>query len=38
LLRNLWVFEYVDLQGIWFALNPLLMENDKFKLWQQQNP
>lgn len=37
LLRNLWVFEYVDTQGNWFALNPLLMENDKFKLWQQQN-
>ncbi|MEG3872908.1 MULTISPECIES: P-loop NTPase fold protein [unclassified Microcoleus] len=37
LLRNLWVFEYVDLQGNWFALNPLLMETDKFKLWQQQN-
>ncbi|MEG4349556.1 AAA family ATPase [Microcoleus sp. LAD1_D5] len=37
LLRNLWVFEYVDTQGNWFALNPLLMETDKFKLWQQQN-
>jgi AAA ATPase domain len=37
LLRNLWVFEYVDSQGNWFALNPLLMETDKFKLWQQQN-
>lgn len=38
LLRNLWVFEYVDdIQGNWFALNPLLMETDKFKLWQQQN-
>ncbi|MEP6489349.1 ATP-binding protein [Microcoleus vaginatus GB2-A3] len=34
LLRNLWVFEYVDTQGNWFALNPLLMETDKFKLWQ----
>jgi hypothetical protein len=31
------VFEYVDSQGNWFALNPLLMETDKFKLWQQQN-
>lgn len=37
LLRNLWAFEYVDTQGNWFALNPLLMETDKFKLWQQQN-
>jgi hypothetical protein len=38
LLRNLWVFEYVDdIQGNWFALNPLLMETDKFKLWKQQN-
>jgi len=37
LLRNLWAFEYVDPQGNWFALNPLLMETDKFKLWQQQN-
>ncbi|NJK70128.1 MAG: AAA family ATPase [Microcoleus sp. CSU_2_2] len=36
LLRNLWVFEYVDSDGNWFALNPLLMETDKFKLWQQQ--
>ncbi|MEG4249559.1 ATP-binding protein [Microcoleus sp. Pol10D4] len=36
LLRNLWVFEYADTQGNWFALNPLLMETDKFKLWQQQ--
>ncbi|MEG3899564.1 MULTISPECIES: ATP-binding protein [unclassified Microcoleus] len=37
LLRNLWVFEYVDNERIWFALNPLLMETEKFKLWQQQN-
>jgi AAA ATPase domain len=37
LLRNLWAFEYVDTQGNWFALNPLLMESDKFKLWQKQN-
>ncbi|MEG4206958.1 AAA family ATPase [Microcoleus sp. Pol7_A1] len=37
LLRNLWAFEYVDTQGNWFALNPLLMETDKFKLWQQKN-
>ncbi|MEG3849931.1 AAA family ATPase [Microcoleus sp. herbarium19] len=37
LLRNLWVFEYVDNEKTWFALNPLLMETDKFKLWQQQN-
>ncbi|MEG4534075.1 ATP-binding protein [Microcoleus sp. D2_18a_D3] len=38
LLRNLWVFEYVDdTQGNWFALNPLLMETDKFKRWQQKN-
>lgn len=37
LLRNLWVFEYVDTQGNWFALNPLLMETDKFKRWQPQN-
>ncbi|MCU0541541.1 MAG: KAP family NTPase [Oscillatoriaceae cyanobacterium Prado104] len=37
LLRNLWVFEYVDDRGNWFALNPLLVETDKFKLWHQQN-
>ncbi|XZO01147.1 MAG: hypothetical protein ACM65L_21975 [Microcoleus sp.] len=37
LLRNLWVFEYVDNEKTWFALNPLLMETDKFKLWKQQN-
>ncbi|WP_333141810.1 P-loop NTPase fold protein [Microcoleus sp. Pol11C2] len=37
LLRNLWVFEYVDSDGNWFALNPLLMETDKFKVWQKEN-
>ena len=37
LLRNLWVFEYVDNERIWFALNPLLMETEKYKLWHQQN-
>jgi hypothetical protein len=36
LLRNLWVFEYRDIQGNWFGLNPLLKESEKFKLWQQQ--
>ena len=37
LLRKLWVCEYVDNEKTWFALHPLLMETDKFKLWQQQN-
>jgi AAA ATPase domain len=35
LLRSLFVFEYQDSQGRWFALNPLLIETAKFKLWQQ---
>lgn len=35
LLRSLFVFEYQDSQGRWFALNPLLTETAKFKLWQQ---
>lgn len=35
LLRSLFVFEYQDNQGRWFALNPLLTETAKFKLWQQ---
>lgn len=35
LLRSLFVFEYQDSQGRWFALNPLLTETAKFKFWQQ---
>jgi hypothetical protein len=31
LLRSLFVFEYRDHQGVWFALNPVLAE--KFQLW-----
>ena len=33
LLRSLFVFEYRDHQGVWFALNPVLAEIEKFKLW-----
>ena len=33
LLRSLFVFEYRDYQGVWFALNPVLAEIEKFKLW-----
>ena len=33
LLRSLFVFEYHDYQGVWFALNPVLAEIEKFKLW-----
>jgi hypothetical protein len=33
LLRSLFVFEYRDHQGVWFALNPVLAETEKFKLW-----
>jgi hypothetical protein len=32
LLRSLFVFEYRDHQGVWFALNPVLAEIEKFKL------
>ncbi|WP_375499607.1 P-loop NTPase fold protein [uncultured Nostoc sp.] len=33
LLRSLFVFEYRDHQGAWFAVNPVLAETDKFKSW-----
>jgi hypothetical protein len=33
LLRSLFVFEYRDHQGVWFALNPVLAETEKFQLW-----
>ena len=33
LLRSLFVFEYRDHQGVWFAINPVLAETEKFKLW-----
>jgi len=33
LLRSLFVFEYRDHEGVWFALNPVLAEIEKFKLW-----
>jgi len=31
LLRSLFVFEYQDEQGRWFAVNPVLRETEKFK-------
>jgi hypothetical protein len=33
LLRSLFVFEYRDHQGAWFAVNPVLEETQKFKSW-----
>ncbi len=33
LLRSLFVFEYRDHQGVWFALNPALAETPKFQSW-----
>ncbi|MBW4644234.1 MAG: KAP family NTPase [Goleter apudmare HA4340-LM2] len=35
LLRSLFVFEYRDHQGAWFAINPVLAETQKFKSWLQ---
>ncbi|MDJ1184983.1 AAA family ATPase [Roseofilum casamattae] len=36
LLRSMFVFEYRDSQGSWFALNPALREHQKFKQWLAQ--
>ncbi|MBC6433876.1 AAA family ATPase [Nostoc sp. HG1] len=33
LLRSLFIFEYRDHQGAWFAVNPVLAETEKFKSW-----
>lgn len=33
LLRSLFVFEYRDRRGAWFAVNPVLAETQKFKSW-----
>jgi hypothetical protein len=33
LLRSLFVFEYRDREGAWFAVNPVLAETQKFKSW-----
>lgn len=33
LLRSLFVFEYRDHLGAWFAVNPVLAETEKFKSW-----
>jgi AAA ATPase domain len=33
LLRSLFVFEYRDRKGAWFAVNPVLAETQKFKSW-----
>jgi hypothetical protein len=37
LLRSMFVFEYRDSEGSWFALNPALCEHQKFKQWLAQN-
>ncbi|HBB32299.1 MAG TPA: KAP family P-loop domain-containing protein [Cyanobacteria bacterium UBA8803] len=37
LLRGLFVFEYLDRQGSWFSINPILEETAKFQSWQQNN-
>ncbi|NES70796.1 MAG: ATP-binding protein, partial [Okeania sp. SIO2D1] len=36
LLRSMFVFEYRDEKGNWFGLNPLLLEADKYRVWQKQ--
>lgn len=36
LLRSLFVFEYRDSLGAWFAVNPVLAETQKFKSWSNQ--
>lgn len=33
LLRGMFVYEYRDLQGNWFAINPALEETQKFQSW-----
>lgn len=33
LLRSLFVFEYRDHQGAWFAVNPVIAETQKFQSW-----
>ncbi len=38
LLRSLFIFEYRDHQGAWFAVNPVLAETQKFKLWLKDTP
>jgi AAA ATPase domain len=37
LLRSLFVFEYRDHQGAWYAVNPVLAETQKFKSWLNDN-
>ncbi|WP_413173034.1 P-loop NTPase fold protein [Anabaena azotica] len=32
LIKNIWVFEYVDSEGSWFDINPILQEAKEFKL------
>jgi hypothetical protein len=36
LLRSLFVFEYRDHQGAWFAVNPVIAETQKFQSWLNQ--
>ncbi len=36
LLRSLFIFEYRDRLGAWFAVNPVLAETQKFKSWLKQ--
>ncbi len=37
LLRSLFVFEYRDHQGVWFAINPVLAETRKFRSWLEEH-
>ncbi len=37
LLRSLFVFEYRDKDGAWFAVNPVLAETQKFKSWLENS-
>lgn len=36
LLRGMFVYEYRDRQGNWFAINPALAETQKFQTWLKQ--
>jgi tetratricopeptide (TPR) repeat protein len=36
LMRSLFVLEYRDEQGSWFAINPVLAETQKFKSWLRE--
>jgi hypothetical protein len=37
LLRSLFLYEYRDEEGRWFALNPVLTETRRYQAWQNEN-